>query len=100
MLTLMVAFCSGPGQFTITSVTIEAGCALINVTFVQVSHVTCDDYELLLSINTVVSGFFSPNHTLHTAVTPVITWPVHRIRGVHVTPPQILGFMKFRAQLF
>ena len=40
----MVAIFSGPGQFTITSVTVGAGHDLINVTFVQVSHVTCDDY--------------------------------------------------------
>ena len=45
--TLMKAIFSGPGRFTITSVTVGAGRDLINVTFVQVSHVTCDDYALL-----------------------------------------------------
>ena len=38
--TLMKATFSGPGRFTITSVTVEAGHDLINVTFVQVS--SCD----------------------------------------------------------
>ena len=36
----MLAIFSGPGRFTITSVTVGAGRDLINVTFVQVSHVT------------------------------------------------------------
>ena len=44
--TLMKAIFSGPGRFTITSVTVGAD-DLINVTFVQVRHVTCDDYTLL-----------------------------------------------------
>ena len=45
--TLMKAIFSGPGRFTITSVTVGADHDLINVTFVQVCHVTCDDYGLL-----------------------------------------------------
>ena len=36
----MVTISSGPGRFIITSVTIEDDHDLINVTFVQVSHVT------------------------------------------------------------
>ena len=43
----MMAIFAGPGQFTITSVTVGAGRDLINVTFVQVSHVKCDDYGIL-----------------------------------------------------
>ena len=46
-LATMVAIFSGPGRFTITSVTVGAGHDLINVTFVQVSKVICDDYGLL-----------------------------------------------------
>ena len=47
MFSTMSAIFSGPGRFTITSVTVGAGRDLINVTFVQVSHVICDDYRLL-----------------------------------------------------
>ena len=36
---VVLALSSGPGRFTITSVTIGADHYLINVTFVQVSHV-------------------------------------------------------------
>ena len=44
---LMMAIFSGPGRFTIINVTVGAGRDLINVTFVQVSHVMCDDNGLL-----------------------------------------------------
>ena len=37
---LFVAIFSGPGRFNITSITVEAGRDLINVTFAQVSRVT------------------------------------------------------------
>ena len=39
----MVAVFSGPGQFTITSVSIGADNDHINVTYMQVSHVTIYD---------------------------------------------------------
>ena len=47
MFSLMTAIFSGPGQFTITSVSVGAGRDLINVTFVQVSHVMTMGYCLL-----------------------------------------------------
>ena len=54
MFSLMMTIFSGPARFTITSVTVGAGRNLINVTFVQVSHVTCDD-DWLLSTTTMKS---------------------------------------------
>ena len=61
----MVAIFSGPGRFTITSVTVGAGRDLINVTFVQVSHVTCDDYSLLSTIyNNEVISHFDMHHAM------------------------------------
>ena len=63
--TLMVAIFSGPGRFTITSVTVGAGRDLINVTFVQVSHVTCDDYGLLsTTYNSEVISHIDMHHTM------------------------------------
>ena len=58
-----IAIFSGPGRFTITSVTVGAGHDLINVTFVQVSHVTCDDYGLL-STTTMKSFHIDVHHTM------------------------------------
>ena len=41
--TLMTAIISGPGRFIITSVAVGADHDLINVTFIQVSHVMHTD---------------------------------------------------------
>ena len=61
----MAAIFSGPGRFTITSVTVGAGHDLINVTFVQVSHVTCDDYGLLsTTYNNEVILHIDMDHTV------------------------------------
>ena len=63
---LITAIFSGSGRLTITSVTVGAGHDLINVTFVQVSYVTCDDDRLLSTIynNKVTTHAVTcaPNH--------------------------------------
>ena len=41
---LLVSICPGPGQFTITSVSIGADRNLINVTYMKVSRVTIYSY--------------------------------------------------------
>ena len=47
---LLVAIFSGPGQFTITSVSIGADRNLINVTYMEVSHVTIYSYWLCMTL--------------------------------------------------
>ena len=60
--TLMKVIFSGPGRFTITSVTVGAGRDLINVTFVQVSHVTCHDYALLSPTTVTIFACLCHDH--------------------------------------
>ena len=43
---LLASICPGPGQFIITDVSIGADRDLINVTYMEVSHVTIISYRL------------------------------------------------------
>ena len=47
---LLVAIVSGPGRFTITGVSIGADRNLVNVTYMEVSHVTIYSYWLFMTL--------------------------------------------------